>query len=114
GLWVGQARAAGAVHGLVDAFEGAPAGHLDLDATSYGGYWTHLGPSNWYIDAVLQGTYFQTAENSIRGVANNFSGRGFAASIQGRYPIPLMSCPTFAPAIQRLWQPTSFADTPRD
>jgi hypothetical protein len=31
-----------------------PAGHVDLDATSFGGYWTHLGPTNWYIDAVLQ------------------------------------------------------------
>ena len=37
GFYVAQARASGAVHGLVDAFEGAPAGHLDLDATSYGG-----------------------------------------------------------------------------
>jgi outer membrane autotransporter protein len=91
GFYVGQARASGAVHGSVDGFEGAPAGHVDLDATSFGGYWTHLGPSNWYIDAVLQGTYFQTAANSIRGVANNFSGRGFAASIEGGYPIPLVS-----------------------
>ena len=111
GFYVAQAHASGGVHGLVDAFEGAPAGHLDLDATSYGGYWTHLGPSNWYIDAVLQGTYFQTAANSIRGVANNFSGRGFAASIEGGYPIPLMSWLTFEPQIQGIWQRTSFDDS---
>src|SRR5262245_36201739 len=111
GFYVAQARASGAVHGLVDAFEGAPAGHVDLDATSYGGYWTHLGPSNWYIDAVLQGTYFQTAANSIRGFANNFSGGGFAASIEGGYPIPLMSWLTFEPQIQGIWQRTSFDDT---
>jgi outer membrane autotransporter protein len=111
GFYVAQARASGAVHGLVDAFEGAPAGHLDLDATSYGGYWTHLGPSNWYIDAVLQGTYFQTAANSVRGVANNFSGGGFAASIEGGYPIPLLSWLTFEPQIQGIWQRTSFDDT---
>jgi hypothetical protein len=65
---------------------------------------THLGPSNWYIDAVLQGTYFQTAANSIRGVANNFSGRGFAASIEGGYPIVLTSWLTFEPQIQGIWQ----------
>src|SRR5262249_42257475 len=35
GFYVAQAHASGAVHGLVDAFEGASAGHLDLDATSY-------------------------------------------------------------------------------
>jgi outer membrane autotransporter protein len=111
GFYVGQARASGAVHGSVDGFDGAPAGHVDLDATSFGGYWTHLGPSNWYIDAVLQGTYFQTAANSIRGVANNFSGRGFAASIEGGYPIPLMSWLTFEPQIQGIWQRTSFDDS---
>ena len=111
GFYVAQARASGAVHGLVDAFEGAPAGHVDLNATSYGGYWTHLGPSNWYIDAVLQGTYFQTAANSNRGVANNFSGRGFAASIEGGYPIPLVSWLTFEPQIQGIWQRTSFDDS---
>jgi autotransporter family porin len=111
GFYVGQAHASGAVHGSVDGFEGAPAGHLDLDATSFGGYWTHLGPSNWYIDAVLQGTYFQTAANSIRGFANNFSGRGFAASIEGGYPIPLASWLTFEPQIQGIWQRTSFDDS---
>jgi hypothetical protein len=107
GFYVGQARASGAVHGSVDGFDGAPAGHIDLDATSFGGYWTHLGPSNWYIDAVLQGTYFQTAANSIRGVANNFSGRGFAASIEGGYPIPLASWLTFEP------QSRGFGNAPR-
>jgi len=112
GFYVGQARASGAVHGSVDGFEGAPAGHADLDATSFGGYWTHLGPSNWYIDAVLQGTYFQTSANSIRGFANNFSGRGFAASIEGGYPIPLLvSWLTFEPQIQGIWQRTSFDDS---
>jgi autotransporter family porin len=111
GFYVAQAHASGAVHGSVDGFDGAPAGHVDLDATSFGGYWTHLGPSNWYIDAVLQGTYFQTAANSIRGFANNFSGGGFAASIEGGYPIPLMSWLTFEPQIQGIWQRTSFDDS---
>src|SRR5262249_7853731 len=111
GFYVGQARASGAVHGLVDAFEGAPAGHVDLNATSYGGYWTHLCPTNWYIDAVLQGTYFQTSSNSIRCFPNNFYGGGFAASIEGGYPIPLMSWLTFEPQIQGIWQRTSFDDS---
>jgi autotransporter family porin len=111
GFYVGQAHATGAVHGSVDGFDGAPAGHVDLDATSFGGYWTHLGPSNWYIDAVLQGTYFQTSANSIRGFANNFSGRGFAASIEGGYPIPLAAWLTFEPQVQGIWQRTSFDDS---
>ena len=111
GFYVGQARATGSVHGLVDAFQGAPAGHLDIDATSYGGYWTHLGRSNWYIDAVLQGTYFQTSANSIRGDANNFSGRGFTGSIEAGYPIVLAPWLKFEPQIQGIWQRTSFDNT---
>ena len=69
GFYVAQARASGSVHGSVDGFEGALAGHVDLDATSFGGYWTHLGPSNWYIDTVVQGTYLSGTPNSIRGVS---------------------------------------------
>jgi outer membrane autotransporter protein len=111
GFYVGQARASGSVHGLVDAFQGAPAGHVDLDATSYGGYWTHLGRSNWYIDAVLQGTHFQTSENSIRGDSSNFGGRGFAASLEAGYPIALTSWLRFEPQIQGIWQRTSFDNT---
>jgi outer membrane autotransporter protein len=49
--------------------------------------------------------------NSIRGIPNNFSGRGFAASIEGGYPIPLASWLTFEPQIQGIWQRTSFDDT---
>ena len=31
---------------------------IGLNAYSGGGYWTHYGPSGWYLDAVVQGTYY--------------------------------------------------------
>jgi outer membrane autotransporter protein len=111
GFYVAYARATGSVHGLVDAFEGASAGHLNLDASSYAGYWTHLGPSNWYIDAVLQGTHYHTSAQSIRSISNNFSGNGFAASIEAGYPIMLASWLAFEPQIQGIWQRVSFDNT---
>jgi outer membrane autotransporter protein len=111
GFYVAQARATGSVHGLVDAFEGASAGHLNLDASSYAGYWTHLGPSNWYIDAVLQGTHYYTSAQSIRSISNNFTGNGFAASIEAGYPIMLASWIAFEPQIQGIWQRVSFDNT---
>jgi hypothetical protein len=111
GFYVAQARATGSVHGLVDAFEGASAGHLNLDASSYAGYWTHLGPSNWYIDAVLQGTYYYTTAQSIRSISNNFTGSGIAASIEAGYPIMLTSWLAFEPQIQGIWQRVSFDNT---
>ena len=87
GFYVAQARASGSVHGLVDGFEGALAGHVDLDASSYGGYWTHLGPSNWYIDTVVQGTHFFGTPQSIRGVSTTVNGDAFTGSIEAGYPI---------------------------
>ena len=104
GFYVAHARASGSVHGLVGGFEGALAGHVDLDATSYGGYWTHLGPSNWYIDAVVQGTHFHGTPKSIRGVSTTVNGDAFTGSIEAGYPITLAPWLTFEPQIQGIWQ----------
>ena len=33
-------------------------GSMNLNSWSAGGYWTHVGPGGWYLDAVLQGTWY--------------------------------------------------------
>ena len=104
GFYVAQARASGTVHGSVDGFEGALAGHVDLDASSYGGYWTHLGPSNWYIDTVVQGTHFIGTPQSIRGVSTRVNGDAFSGSIEAGYPIALAPWLIFEPQVQGIWQ----------
>ena len=111
GFYVAQARASGSVHGLVDGFEGALAGHVDLDASSFGGYWTHLGPSNWYIDTVVQGTHFDGTPNSIRGVSTSAKGDALLGSIEAGYPIPLAPWLIFEPQIQGIWQRVWLNDT---
>jgi outer membrane autotransporter protein len=111
GFYVTQSRASGSVHGLVDGFQGALAGHVDLDASSYGGYWTHLGPSNWYIDTLVQGSYLFASPSSIRSPSNNFKGSGYAASIEAGYPIALASWLVFEPQVQAIWQRVSFNNT---
>ena len=111
GFYVAQARASGKVHGWVDGFEGAPAGWLDLDASSYGAYWTHIGPSNWYVDAVLQGSNFHGSPSSILGVSTSVNGRAFAASIEGGYPITLAPWLVLEPQAQGIWQRLSLDDT---
>ena len=104
GFYVAQARASGSVHGSVDGFEGALAGHVDLDASSYGGYWTHLGPTNWYIDTVVQGTHFNGTPESVRGVKTSVNGDAFTGSIEAGYPILLAPWLSFEPQIQGIWQ----------
>ena len=84
-------------------------GTLGLNGYSTGGYWTHYGPSGWYLDAVLQGTYYNG--NAITQFANlPINGSGFISSLEGGYPIPLPLGPRFVlePQAQIIWQQVSF------
>jgi outer membrane autotransporter protein len=85
-------------------------GSMNLDAWSAGGYWTHVGNGGWYLDAVLQGTWYYGSAST------NFSrldadGTGFIASLEGGYPFawPQLG-PGFViePQGQILWQKVSF------
>jgi outer membrane autotransporter protein len=84
-------------------------GSLNLDAWSGGAYWTHVGPSGWYLDAVLQGTnYTGHATTPISSLPTD--GWGFLASLEGGYPIPLGVWPRLVlePQAQIIWQDVSF------
>jgi outer membrane autotransporter protein len=87
-------------------------GSLNLNAYSFGGYWTHYGPTGWYIDAVLQGSFYQgNATTQFANLPTN--GTGFISSLEAGYPIPL---PWFGPGFvlepesQIIWQQVSFDD----
>jgi outer membrane autotransporter protein len=85
-------------------------GSVHLDAWSGGAYWTHVGPTGWYLDAVFQGTsYGGSASTSFASLDTN--GWGFLASLEGGYPFawPQLG-PGFViePQGQILWQKVSF------
>jgi fibronectin-binding autotransporter adhesin len=85
-------------------------GSMNLDAWSAGGYWTHTGPGGWYLDAVLQGTWYYGSA-STQFAKLNTDGTGFIASLEGGYPF---SWPQLGPGFviepqgQILWQKVSF------
>jgi len=84
-------------------------GTVGLNGYSAGGYWTHYGPGGWYLDAVLQGTYYNG--NAVTQFANlPINGSGFISSLEGGYPIPLPLGPRFVlePQAQIIWQQVSF------
>ncbi|HTV30405.1 MAG TPA: autotransporter outer membrane beta-barrel domain-containing protein [Xanthobacteraceae bacterium] len=85
-------------------------GSMNLDAWSAGGYWTHVGPGGWYLDAVLQGTWYYGSA-STQYARLNTDGTGFIGSLEGGYPFawPQLG-PGFAiePQGQILWQKVSF------
>jgi outer membrane autotransporter protein len=85
-------------------------GSMNLTAWSAGGYWTHVGPGGWYLDAVLQGTWYYGSA-STQFARLNTDGTGFIGSLEGGYPF---SWPQLGPGFviepqgQILWQKVSF------
>ena len=70
------------------------AGTNRFNAFSAGGYWTRYGANDWYIDSLVQGTWYnvsaQTAFNNFFGIPNqDVDGFGFGASLEGGYPFQL-------------------------
>ncbi|MCP3713297.1 autotransporter domain-containing protein, partial [Paraburkholderia sp. CNPSo 3274] len=98
------------VNGLVTnpaatAYVPSSTGTLNLNAYSGGAYWTHYGPGGWYVDAVLQGTYYDgnaTTQNARLPV----SGSGILTSLEAGYPLALPLGPAFVlePQVQIIWQ----------
>ena len=93
-------------------------GTVNLNAYSFGGYWTHYGPGDWYLDAIVQGTIYDGNTTATfaplgLGLQTNLStsGSGFLASLEGGYPIPIPQLgPNFIlePQAQIIWQHTDF------
>lgn len=80
-------------------------GTVNLNAYSTGAYWTHYGPSGWYIDAVLQGTYYN-GDATTQFAQLPANGLGFTSSLEAGYPVPLPLGPRFVlePQAQIIWQ----------
>ncbi len=98
------------VKGQAIGWNGVRTGDLDLTVTSIGGYWTHIGASGWYIDAVMMGTLYGGRSTSSRDVGIDIDGMGATASIEGGYPIALSDTWTLEPQAQVIWQHMSFDD----
>jgi outer membrane autotransporter protein len=115
GIYFGYANAGVDVSGLVtnaavNGYVLSKTGSLSLEAWSGGAYWTHYGPSDWYLDAVAQVTrYGGTASTQFAGLPTD--GFGFLSSLEAGYPIPLPRLgPGFVlePEAQIVWQQVSF------
>lgn len=108
------------VNGLVTndaatAYVTQSTGRVSLHGTSVGAYWTHTGPSGWYVDGVVQATaydgYASTANTRL-----STKGTGVAGSVEVGYPLALPQLGAgfvLEPQAQVVWQRTSF-DTRND
>jgi autotransporter family porin len=104
--------AAGLVDSNVTHFTGIGAGADQLTAASAGAYWTHFGAPGWYLDGVLQGTWYNATGDSHRGLGVlSTNGAGFAASLEGGYPIRFGGGFTIEPQAQVVYQNVSLSDS---
>lgn len=82
------------------------AGTDRFDAITIGGYWTRFGANNWYLDGVVQGTWYNFTTDSDRRLFPD--GRtdafGFGASLEGGYPFDLGDGWQFEPQAQLIYQ----------
>jgi len=106
----GLYTAIGLLTGDVTHFDRTSAGANSLNGYSLGGYWTHFGATGWYLDAILQGTWYDARGASTTLPALTTSGWGFASSLEGGYPIKLGSGFVIEPQAQIVYQNVSLGD----
>ncbi len=92
GLYFAYANAGADVQGLVtnDAATGyalTRTGRLILYGWSGGVYWTHYGPSGWYLDGVFQGTSYGGSA-STQSANLDTDGYGLVGFPRRRLPDP--------------------------
>ena len=110
GLFFGYSNLNADIKGEALGWNDLDVGKLDLDTTSFGGYWTHIGPSGWYLDAILMGSWFSGDSTSSRDVGIDIDGTGITASLEGGYPVALSQSWTLEPQAQLIWQHLSLDD----
>ncbi|UVE19306.1 autotransporter outer membrane beta-barrel domain-containing protein [Pseudomonas sp. LS44] len=72
----------GKIDGAIKHTNGAYAGDDAMRGYSLGGYWTHFGPSGWYLDGVLQLHKFTATANPDSVDKVKTRGHGVTASLE--------------------------------
>jgi len=102
GLYGGYMHAFASVN---QVYNSSRAGSVDMDGYSLGAYYTLKGQRNWYVDAVLQGTWYVNGEaRSTLGNKIHPNGFGLAASLESGYPIALGHQWAVEPQAQIIYQ----------
>ena len=102
--------AIGTNRGQVTHFDGRE-GNSDFAAYTLGGYWTHFGPTGWYTDAILQGTFYDISSTANRGLPTfKTQGQGFAASLETGYPFKFAGGWFIEPQAQLVYQNININD----
>jgi len=94
-------------NGSVTHYDGTRAGKNKFDALAFGGYWTYYGARNWYVDAVMQGSWYDAKSGSGQLKELKADAFAFAASVEAGYPFQLRNQWVVEPQAQLMYQGVS-------
>jgi outer membrane autotransporter protein len=110
GLYGAYGHVTGKVtHNLLD--EELPGGKVVMHNWSLAGYWTHFEPNGAYLDAVVQGTWLDIHESTLRISEKKTDGFNFAVSAEGGYPLVIDEDWRLEPQAQLIYQTMSIDRT---
>lgn len=89
--------------GEVTHFDGAGAGTNSFNAYTLGGYWTHFGPQNWYLDGIVQVTWYDAKGQGPGLPPLKTDAVGYSASLEAGYPLRLGDRWLLEPQAQLVW-----------
>jgi outer membrane autotransporter protein len=75
------------VRGFALGTQNLEVGRLLMNGPSVGAYWTHFGPSGWYLDAVFQGSWYDAKATSLYGAGISTNATAYTASLEAGYQI---------------------------
>ncbi|WP_288194459.1 autotransporter outer membrane beta-barrel domain-containing protein [uncultured Phyllobacterium sp.] len=107
GVFFGYSTINAKVKGQALGWNDLSVGDINADVSSLGGYWTHIGPTGWYVDGVLMGSWFNGSAKTNRGIGIDTNGSGITASLEGGYPISIAQDWVLEPQAQIIWQDLS-------
>jgi len=101
--FAGVLSSVGHGHGGVTNYDDTSAGNDRFDSYSIGGYWTRFGAKDWYLDGVVQGTWYD-AKSSNEEQSLSTHGFGTTLSLEGGYPFTFASGWSLEPQSQVIYQ----------
>lgn len=104
GLYVAYTDHDASMRGLARGMRDLEVGRLQTDGSSVGAYWTHFGPTGWYVDTVLQQSWYDMEATSLYGSEASTETSGYTASLETGYPITLRESWLVEPQAQIVYQ----------
>lgn len=104
GLYVGYAELDTSMRGLARGMRDLELGRLQTDGLSVGAYWTHFGPRGWYVDTVLQQSWYDVEATSLYDSGASTEATAYTASLETGYPVKLQQNWLIEPQAQIVYQ----------